>query len=217
MMDGIWKLISVIRWCNQPDCPNYRRRQYPEEEWRWAPPHGKFGRDIILYIGLRHFYEGLSGPEICRELQENGINIAQRSISNWIHRYRGAYEDKNGGWHPSDWIKAKLQQQGQVVLSIEVFRLAPGDDDYKILGMIGNCLSGEMLSVYRLQRDSEIELLPIELKVRLRKIQKFLSQIGVPAKSLIFNIDEHLNNETLISSALAVFPEIPYQLYSHPK
>ncbi len=74
--------------------------------------------------------------------------------------------------------------------------------------MIRDCLSGEMLLVYRLHRDSEIKLLPNELKVRLRKVEKFLSRIGVPVKSLIFNEDE-----TLIGSALAVFPEIPYQLY----
>src|SRR5260370_33613595 len=58
-LGGVWKLISVIRWCNQPDCPNYHRRQHPEEEWRWALPRSKFGLDIILNIGLMHFHKGL--------------------------------------------------------------------------------------------------------------------------------------------------------------
>src|SRR5438874_823402 len=96
-VDGVWKLISVIRWCNQLDCPNYHRRQHPEEEWRWAPPRSKFGLDIILNIGLMHFDGGLRGSEICRNLQERGINIAQRSITHWIHRYGEAREDEKDG------------------------------------------------------------------------------------------------------------------------
>jgi hypothetical protein len=207
-VDGVWKLISVIRWCNQSDCPNYHRRQHPEEEWRWALPRSKYGLDIILNIGLMHFEEGRRGSEICRNLQESGITMAQRSITHWIHCYGEAHEDEKDGWHPSDRMKAKLQHQGQVILSIEIF---PLNDDSK-LGLVRDCLSGEMLFVYRLHPDAEIKLLPSELKVRLRRVEKFLSRSGVPVKSLIFN--EFFNeDETLISSALAIFPEIPYQLY----
>ena len=202
--DGVWKLISVIRWCNQSGCPNYHCRQHPEEEWRWALPRSKFALEIILDIGLMHFEYGWSGSKICRELQESEINIAQRSITQWIRRYGEVREDEKDGWRFSNRIKAKLQQQGQVILSIEIFPLR---DDSK-LGVIRDCLSGEMLLVYRLHTDSEIEHLVSELKVRLRKVERVLSRIGVLVKSLIFSEDE-----ALINSALAVFPNIPYRLY----
>lgn len=209
-LDGVWRLISVIRWCNQSDCPNYHRRQHPEEEWIWAPPRSKFGLDIILNIGLMHFHQDKSGSEIYWILQESGVNIAQRSVTHWIHYYGETCEDKKDGWCLSDRIKAKLQQQGQVILSVETFLF----DDDSTLGMIHDCLSGEMLLVYHLHKDSEeLKFLPIALKVRLRRVNKSLSQIGVPVKSLIFSLDERLNDQTLISSALTVFPEIPHQLY----
>lgn len=210
MWSGVWKLISVIRWCNQPDCPNYHRRQYPEEEWYWALPRSKFGLDIILAIGLWHFHRGWSGAKIYRNFQKRGITIAQRSITHWIDLYEEAYEDEKDGWRPSDRMKAKFQRQGEVILSIEIFRF--GDS---CMGMVRDCLSGEMLLVYFLQ-GSEIERLPSELRVRLRRVEKFLNRSSVSVKSLIFS--EIFNEDkTLISSALAVFPGISYQFHQfHP-
>ncbi len=43
-LDGLWKLTIVVRRCIQPECPNYHVAYRPEEEGRWALPHGEFGR-----------------------------------------------------------------------------------------------------------------------------------------------------------------------------
>jgi len=42
MADGA--LTMVVRRCIQPECPRYHRAYRPEEEGRWALPHGEFGR-----------------------------------------------------------------------------------------------------------------------------------------------------------------------------
>jgi hypothetical protein len=54
-LSGQWRLTLVIRQCIQSDCPNYHKRQRPEEEGRWALPHGDFGLDIIALIGQWRF------------------------------------------------------------------------------------------------------------------------------------------------------------------
>ncbi len=43
-LDGLWKLTIVVRRCVQLECPRYHVAYRPEEEGRWALPHGKFGR-----------------------------------------------------------------------------------------------------------------------------------------------------------------------------
>src|SRR5260370_516407 len=54
-LSGQWRLTLVIRQCIQPDCPNSHKRWRPEEEGRWALPHGEFGLDIIALIGQWRF------------------------------------------------------------------------------------------------------------------------------------------------------------------
>jgi len=43
-LDGLWRLTIVVRRCMQPKCPRYHVAYRPEEEGRWALPHGEFGR-----------------------------------------------------------------------------------------------------------------------------------------------------------------------------
>ena len=71
-LSGMWKLTLVIRQCIQPDCLNYHRRQRPEEEGRWALPHGEFGLDIIALIGQWRFREHRSVPEMHQALVARG-------------------------------------------------------------------------------------------------------------------------------------------------
>jgi len=50
-LEGLWQLTVVIRQCPTPTCPRYHVRYHPEEEGRWALPHGEFGLDVIAAIG----------------------------------------------------------------------------------------------------------------------------------------------------------------------
>src|SRR6266700_4165047 len=42
-LETLWQLIVVISHCLTPTCSRYHVRYHPEEEGRWALPHGEFG------------------------------------------------------------------------------------------------------------------------------------------------------------------------------
>ena len=39
----IQELTRVVRQCLDPECPGFHKRYRPEEDGRWALPHGEFG------------------------------------------------------------------------------------------------------------------------------------------------------------------------------
>jgi hypothetical protein len=40
-LEGLWQLTVIIGQCPNPTCPLYHVRYHPEEEGRWALPHGE--------------------------------------------------------------------------------------------------------------------------------------------------------------------------------
>ena len=80
-LSGMWKLTLVVRQCIQPTCPRFHKHYRPEEEGRWALPHGEFGLEVIALIGQWRFREHRSVPEMHQALQARGISIAQRSVT----------------------------------------------------------------------------------------------------------------------------------------
>ena len=86
-LDGLWKLTIVVRRCIQPDCPRYHVAYRPEEEGRWALPHGEFGLEVIALIGRWRFREHRSVPEMHRMLLARGVSITERSVTHLMQRY----------------------------------------------------------------------------------------------------------------------------------
>jgi len=39
-LDGLCQLLLTVRRCHHPECPRYHDPYRPEEEGRWALPHG---------------------------------------------------------------------------------------------------------------------------------------------------------------------------------
>ncbi|GHO63123.1 hypothetical protein KSC_020150 [Ktedonobacter sp. SOSP1-52] len=99
-------MTLVIRQCIQSDCPNYHKRQRPEEEGRWALPHGEFGLDIIALIGQWRFREHRSVPEMRQALQVRGVTIALRSVTHLMHRYEECVSPIRNASKPSSRSKA---------------------------------------------------------------------------------------------------------------
>jgi len=54
----------------------------PEEEGRWALPHGEFGLDLIALVGTWRFADHRSVPAIHQRLQSRSIQIAERTVLN---------------------------------------------------------------------------------------------------------------------------------------
>src|SRR5215218_2705864 len=73
-LDGLYRLVLVVRRCHDPACPLYRRPYRPEEEGGWALPHGEFGLDVIALVGVLRYAEHRSVPEIHRALVARGAH-----------------------------------------------------------------------------------------------------------------------------------------------
>ena len=92
-LSGLWRLTLVVRQCVQPGCPRFHQPYRPEEEGRWALPHGEFGLEVIALIGQWRFREHRSVPEMHQALQARGISIAQRSVTYLMQRYEELVTD----------------------------------------------------------------------------------------------------------------------------
>lgn len=86
-LQGFCRLILRVRRCHNPQCPQYHRPYRPEEEGRWALPHGEFGLDVIALVGTLRYAAHRSIPEIHQALCDRGVPIAERTVTHLLHRY----------------------------------------------------------------------------------------------------------------------------------
>jgi hypothetical protein len=194
-LSGQWHLTLVIHQCVQPDCPNYHRRQRPEEEGRWALPHGEFGLDIIALIGQWRFREHRSVPEMHQALQARGISIAERSVTHLLHRYEELVALRIAD---QERIKERLQKQGHVILALD--GLQP-DVGHEVLWIIRDCLSEEILLARPLLSSTQGDLTAL-----LQEVKQVLESGKVPVKGIISD-----GEETIGSAVAFVFPNVAHQ------
>lgn len=192
-LDGLWQLTLAIRRCHNPDCPRYHAPYRPEEEGRWALPHGEFGLDVIALIGRWRFAEHRSVPEIHQRLQATNIPIAERTVLNLVQRYEElvTLQLTNQGR-----LNALLTEQGRVILAID--GLQP-DVGHEVLWIIRDCLSGEILLARALLSSTQGDLTAL-----LREVK---DRLPVPVRGIISD-----GQETIRSAVAFVFPDIPHQL-----
>jgi hypothetical protein len=136
---GLVRLTLVVRRCRNAECELYHVPYRAEEEGAWALPHGEFGLDIITVIGQLRYGEHRSIPEIHQRLVQQGVSIAQRTVTDVLERY-----EELVALHLADEerVKARLKQQGQVLLAIDGMQ---PDVGHEVLWVIRDCLSGEVL------------------------------------------------------------------------
>ena len=113
-LDGLWKLTIVVRRCIQPECPRYHVAYRPEEEGRWALPHGEFGLEVIALIGQWRFREHRSVPEMHRALLSHGVSITERSVTHLMQRYprTGDLAYHGSGAHQGTLTEARPRHPG---------------------------------------------------------------------------------------------------------
>jgi len=61
-LQGIYHLTLCVRRCRNQQCPRYHCPYRPEEEGRWALPHGEFGLDVIALVGMLRYTSHRSIP-----------------------------------------------------------------------------------------------------------------------------------------------------------
>lgn len=195
-LDGLWKLIIVVRRCIHPECPRYHVAYRPEEEGRWALPHGEFGLEVIALIGQWRFREHRSVPEMHRSLLSRGVSITERSVTHLMQRYEELVALRI---LDHERIKMRLQQQGHVILALD--GLQP-DVGHEVLWVVRDCLSEEILLARPLLSSTQGDLTALLTEVKCQ-----LKQLEVPVKGVISD-----GEETIGSAVAFVFPEVPHQL-----
>ena len=166
---GLVHLTLVVRRCRNQECDLYHLPYRAEEEGAWALPHGEFGLDIITVVGQLRYGEHRSIPEIHQRLVQRGVSIAQRTVTDLLERY-----EELVALHLADEerIKARLKQQGQVLLAIDGMQ---PDVGHEVLWMIRDCLSGEVLLARTLLTEVK-EAVPVPIRGAISDGQQTIRQ-----------------------------------------
>ena len=192
-LDGLYRLVLVVRRCHNPACPWYRRPYRPEEEGGWALPHGEFGLDVIALIGALRYAEHRSVPEVHQALLARGVAIAERTVTNLLQRYEELVALRLAD-HTR--LQERLTKQEQVLLALD--GLQP-DVGHEVLWVLRDCLSGEVLLARSLLGSSEDDLVPL-----LHEVQ---AALPVPIRGVISDGQTSIRNA--VRTAL---PGVPHQL-----
>jgi hypothetical protein len=192
-LDGLCRLRLVVRRCRDRECPLYRLPYRPEAEGAIALPHGEFGLDLIALVGALRFAQHRSVPEIHAALQERGIPIAERSVTNLVQRYEELVSLR---LTDQTRLRARLAAQGQVILAID--GLQP-DVGHEVLWVIRDCLSGEVLLARSLLGGREADLAPL--------LRDVAAAVAVPVAGVISDGQQSVRHA--VASAL---PDVPHQL-----
>jgi hypothetical protein len=192
-LHGLCRLTLVVRQCPNPACSHYHIRYHPEEEGRWALPHGEFGLDVIATIGEWRFAEHRSVPEMHQRLLAMGIAISEREVTHLMQRY-----EELVALHVADQqrLQQRLGDQKRVLLAID--GLQP-DVGHEVLWVIRDCLSGEFLVARPLLSSTQGDLTAL-----LKEVQEALP---VPVEGIISD-----GQESIRSAVAFVFPNVPHQL-----
>jgi hypothetical protein len=195
-LEGIFQLRIAISQCHTSTCPRYHVRSHPEEEGRWALPHGEFGLDIIALIGFWRFREHRSVLEMHQRLQARGLAISERAVTHLLHRYE---ELVSLQVTDRERIATRLQEQGHVILALD--GLQP-DVGHEVLWVVRDCLSEEILLARPLLSSTQGDITAL-----LQEVKQLLEPLKVPIKGIISD-----GEETIKSAVAFVFPDVPHQL-----
>jgi hypothetical protein len=192
-MKGLIQLRLVVRRCPNPTCQAYKQPYRPEEEGRWALPHGESGLDLIAYIGRLRYREQRSAPEMQRILHEQGLQVCERTVEHLMHRYE---ELVTLHLCSRQRLQERFTSQGRVILAID--GLQP-DVGHEVLWVIREVLSGEIVLARALLSSTRDDLAGLLSEAR--------ELLCVPIHGIIS--DGQLSIRRAVAMA---FPEIAHQL-----
>jgi hypothetical protein len=132
-------LLLKVRRCENSDCDRYRRPYRPEAEGRWSLPQQEFGLDIVAAIGGWRYRDHRSVPEMTRLLQERGVGICERSVTNLLDPLRRVCVAEPDG---SSAAATDAQEPGTG--DPGAGRAAP-DVGHEVLWVVRDCISGQVL------------------------------------------------------------------------
>jgi hypothetical protein len=200
-LDGIWRLTLRVRRCGNTACPQYHRPTRPEEAGAWALPHAEFGLDVLALVGQLRYREQRSVPQIHQALQQRGVAIAARSVTELLHRYEELVALRLGD---ATRLRGQLAPHGGVILALD--GLQP-DVGHEVLWVLRDVRSGEVLLARRLLSATENDLAPLLTEVRDALAGPDPKQPVVPILGVVSDGQHSIRNA--VARAL---PGVPHQL-----
>ena len=194
-LQGLCELTIVVRRCRNQACSRYQQAYRPEEEGRWALPHGECGLDVIALVGRLRYREHRSVSEIHQHLKERQVQVCERTVEHLLHRYD---ELVTLYLHHKQRLQPLLQEQGRVLLALD--GLQP-DVGHEVLWVVREVLSGEILVARALLSSSQ------EALAELLREAKDMLPVEVAVSGIVSD------GELSIRKAVAkVFGDLPHQL-----
>jgi len=195
-LDGVYHLRLKVYRCENRECPAYHQVCRPEEEGRWALPHGEFGLDVIALVGRLRYQQQRSIPQIHEELLRRGVSLCQRTVTDQLYRYEELLalylaDPKR--------LRERLSQQEQIVLALD--GLQP-DVGHEVLWILRDCLSGEVLLARSLLGATEQDLVPL-----LKEVAMTFQALQISITGVISDGQQSIRNA--VAHAL---PQVPHQL-----
>lgn len=136
-LPGLVRLRLKIHRCDNAACSRYHRPYRPEGEGAVVLPQHEFGLDVIALVGALRYREHRSVPEIHRALQERGVAVCARTVSNLLDRYDELDERVATFLTEDRRRQTLLQEQGRVILAVD--GLQP-DVGHEVLWGLRDCL-----------------------------------------------------------------------------
>ena len=194
-LGGLCRIILKVRSCENSVCERYHHAYRPEAEGSLVLPHGEFGLDVIALIGNLRYVHHQSVPEIHTTLKARGVSIAQRTVTNLLHRYEELVTLHLGD---QGRLGELLGRQGRVILAID--GLQP-DVGHEVLWVLRDCLSGEVLLARSLLSSTEEDLVRLLVEVKS----------GLPASVRIDGVISD-GQGSVRNAVQAALPGVPHQL-----
>jgi MULE transposase domain len=151
-LEGLCRFTLVVRCCQNQECKRYKKGYRPEEEGRWALPHGECGLDVIALVGTLRYKEHRSVKEIQESLKGRGVQVCERTVEHLQHRYE---ELVAVHLHQKERLHTLFESQGRVILAID--GLQP-DVGHEVLWVIREVISGEILVARALLSSAQHDL-----------------------------------------------------------
>ncbi len=192
-LSGTVRLHLKVRRCESASCARYHRPYRPEAEGALALPQHEFGLDVVALVGALRHRDHRSVPEIHAALREQGVMIAERSVTNLLDRYDELLATALTDSHR---LRGLLAGQGRIILALD--GLQP-DVGHEVLWVLRDCVSGTVLLARRLLSATTQDLAGL--------LREVVEAVGVPIEGVISD------GQHAIRKAVAqILPGVPHQL-----
>lgn len=189
-LNGVVFVVMRDRGCRESGCPNDAICR-PSEELALALPRMKFGLDVVVAVGERHFAREEALRWIGRDLTANGCRIHQTAVGKVARQFLALASLVNGD---DEDVRAGLRAQGGLALLIDGVQF---DERSPVLYLAWDAISGTPLFGERREFRGAEDLCPLLERVKAMNVPL----VGVTTDK----------EKGLVPAVETVFPGVPYQ------